>query len=152
MEKYLKSLFYDIRRESGLASVNKLYSAAKHNGKYKITRQQIEDFLRGQDAYTLHKPVRKRYPRNKTLSVGINEIHQLDLADLSNLSKYNNGVRYLLTWIDVFSKYAWVIPLKNKTGKALVKAFKTNIESSGRPPVMIHTDKGTEFTNHACSK
>ena len=94
----------------------------------------------------------KRYQRNKTLSVGINEIHQLDLADLSNLSKYNNGVRYLLTWIDVFSKYAWVIPLKNKTGKALVKAFKTNIESSGRPPVMIHTDKGTEFTNHACSK
>ena len=145
--EYLKTLYYDIGRESGLSSVEKLYRAVKLEGKYKISRNQIKDFLHGQDAYTLHKPARKKYPRNRILAVGPDEIHQLDLVDVSNLSKYNNGYKYLLTWIDLFSKYAWVIPLKNKTGKVLVEAVKKNLKSSRRTPIMIHTDKGSEFTN-----
>ena len=147
MEEYLKSLYYDLGRESGLSGVNRLYRAVKQDAKYEITRKQVQDFLSGQNAYTLHKPARKRYPRNKTLAVGVDEIHQLDLVDVSNVAKYNRGYKYLLTWIDVFSKYAWVIPLKNKSAKTLVKAFKSNVESSGRSPVMIHTDKGGEFIN-----
>ena len=52
--------------------------------------------------------------------MGTDEIH---LVDVSNLAKYNDGNRYLLTCIDVFSKHAWVVPLKNKTGKVLVEAY-----------------------------
>ena len=133
-----------------MSSIDKLYRAAQQEGSRRVTRDEVNEFLKGQDVYTLHKPAPKNCPRNPILAVGINEIH--DLVDVSNLSRYNRGFKFLLTRIDVFSKYARVIPLKSKTGKALVKAFKTNIESSGRPPVMIHTDKGTEFTNHACSK
>ena len=133
-----------------MSSIDKLYRAAQQEGSRKVTRDEVNEFLKGQDAYSLHKPAPKNYPRNPILAVGRDEIY--DLVDVSNLSRYNRGFKFLLTWIDVFSKYALVIPLKSKMGKALVKAFKTNIKSSGRPPVMIHTDKGTEFTNHACSK
>ena len=70
----------------------------------------------------------------------------MDLADMQSHAKENDGYRYLLVCIDVFSKYVWVIPLKNKTGPALVTAFKEILES-GRKPQKIQTDEGTEFFN-----
>ena len=65
---------------------------------------------------------------------------------MQSLKVYNDGHRYLLVCIDVFSKYAWVLPLKTKTGLGLVEAFKM-ILSSGRKPQKILTDRGTEFFN-----
>ena len=70
----------------------------------------------------------------------------MDLADMQSMQKFNDGFCYLLVCIDVFSKYAWVIPLKDKTGPTLVKAFKI-ILASGRKPEKIMTDQGTEFLN-----
>ena len=77
---------------------------------------------------------------------GIDQQWQMDLADMQLLQKYNDGYRYLLVCIDVFSKYVWVVPLKNKTGSMLVEAFKI-IFSSGCKPEKIMTDQGTEFFN-----
>ena len=77
---------------------------------------------------------------------GIDEQWQMDLADMQSLQKYNDGYRYLLVCIDVFSKFTWVIPLKLKTGLALVEAFRL-ILASGRKPERILTDRGTEFFN-----
>ncbi len=65
---------------------------------------------------------------------------------MDSLSKENNGYKYILTVIDVFSKYAWVEPLKTKSGENLVKAFE-KILRKGRKPEKLHSDKGTEFTN-----
>ncbi|CAB4026797.1 uncharacterized transposon-derived [Paramuricea clavata] len=70
----------------------------------------------------------------------------MDLADMQSMQKFNDGYRYLLVCIDVFSKYAWVVTLKNKTGPTLVEAFKV-ILTSGRKPKKIMTDQGTEFLN-----
>ena len=100
-----------------------------------------------QDAYTLHKPSRIHFKRRKTLSRGIDDLWQADLADVSSLSKYNDSYRYLLTCIDVFSKKARVVPLKNKTGVALREAFATMIKDV--KPKLLQTDKGTEFPNWA---
>ena len=75
---------------------------------------------------------------------GIDEQWQMDLADMQSLKQYNDGYRYLLVCIDVFSKYAWIVPIKSKTAPALVEAFKV-ILSSGRKPHKIMTDQGTEF-------
>ena len=105
-------------------------------------------WLSGQDTYTLHKPVRRRFPRRRVVVPGIDHQWQADLVDVSRLSTTNDGYKFLLTCIDVFSKYAWVIPLKNKTGASLIRAFETILQS-GRKPVHLQTDKGTEFTNRA---
>ena len=68
-----------------------------------------------------------------------------------SLSKHNNGYKYILTVIDVLSKFAWVEPMKTKTGESVVEAF-SRIIKKGRTPGMFHTDKGTEFTNKQFQK
>ena len=63
------------------------------------------------------------------------------------MKKGNDGYRFLLTVIDVLSKYAWVVPLKDKTGKRLVDAFDAVFKKDGRVPERLQTDDGKEFLN-----
>ena len=65
---------------------------------------------------------------------------------MQQFSKWNKGHKYLLMVIDVFSKYGWIVPLKNKQGESVAEAFKT-IFNAGRKPEYLWTDKGTEFYN-----
>ena len=95
---------------------------------------------------SLHKPVRYHFKTNRVFAEGMDYQWQADLVDLGSVQKYNDGIRYLLTCIDVFSKYAWAIPLKNKTGTSLVSAFQT-IMSSNQKATLLRTDHGTEFKN-----
>ena len=103
-----------------------------------------------QDAYTLHKPVRKHFKRRITFTTGIDDLWQPDLVDLSSISKYNDGYKFLLTVIDVFSKVAWTVPLKNKSGLTLTEAFSTMFQQ--RRPTNLQTDKGTEFLKSSVQK
>ena len=93
----------------------------------------------------LHKAKRKNYPRRKIIVNHIDEIFAADLVEMQKFAKLNKGYRYLITCIDIFSKFAWVIPLKDKKGitikNALQKIFKQ------RKPILLWTDKGTEFYN-----
>ena len=77
---------------------------------------------------------------------GNNEIWAADLADMRAFAEYNDGNNYLLLVIDTFNKYGWIIPLKDKKGETMVKAFKT-IFKEGRKPKKLWTDKGREFYN-----
>jgi len=98
------------------------------------------------DAYTLHKASRIRFPRRKTYSKGPGDLFQIDLTDMSNISSYNDGYRYLLTCVDVFSKRAWAVPVKTKTGHEVTRAFE-KIIADGVKPVYVQSDKGSEFLN-----
>ena len=102
------------------------------------------------DAYTSHKPVHKKFKRRITFTTGIDDLWQADLVDLSSISKYNEGYKFLLTVIDVFSKVAWAIPLKKKSGQTLTDAFSTLFQQ--RKPAYLQTDKGTEFLNRTVRK
>ena len=70
-----------------------------------------------------------------------------DLADMQLMSKYNKGIRYLLCVIDLFSKYAFVVPLKDKEGTFIVNAFQSILNNSKRKPNKIWVDQGSEFWN-----
>ena len=122
-----------------------VYRAAQKD-RVDINRQRIKEWLIKQPTYTLHKPIRKRFKRNRVVVNEIDQQWQADLVDMTSLADYNSGYKYLLTCIDVLSKYAWAVPLENKTGLALVGAFK-QILKSGRKPHFLQTDKGTEFLN-----
>ena len=121
----------------------------KHHDK-KFARKQIQDWMLKQDAYTLNKPVRKNFKRRITFTKGIDDLWQADLVDLSSISKYNEGYKFLLTVIDLFSKVAWAIPLKNKSGQTLTEAFSTLFQQ--RKPAHLQTDKGTQFLNRSVQK
>ena len=89
-----------------------------------VNRAAVKKFLQTQDTYTLHKPVRRRFQRRRVITGGINQQHQIDLVDVQNFKKENDNISYLLTGIDIFSKYAYVIPLKNKSSETLLEVFK----------------------------
>ena len=146
MDEYLTQVYYNPKRSGGLGGVERLYRDVKKDGKYDISHAQLKKWLMKQDTYTLHKPARRHYKRNRVIVGGIDELWQMDLADMQAIATDNDGYRYLLVCIDVFSKFVWVIPLKTKTGPALVTAFKKILES-GRKPQKIQTDQGTEFFN-----
>jgi len=73
---------------------------------------------------------------------GIDKIWAADLVEKQAFSKSNRGVTYLLTVIDVFSKFGWMLPLKDKTGKSVADAFKEIFKQSKRNPEKLWTDKG----------
>ena len=141
----LKRLYYDTRQPGAYTAPVALHRAAT-TGKIRPGKTAVRKWLNAQDTYTLHKPVRYNFPRRRVMVGGIDHQWQADLVDVARLSKENDGIKFLLTVIDVLSKYAWVVPLRDKTGRSLVEAFES-IFDEGRVPDRLQTDKGTEFLN-----
>ena len=104
-------------------------------------------------AKKLHKPIiRKLKKKQKVYSGFKDNIWGADLADMQLISKLNKGFRFLLCIVDIFSKYAWVVPLKDKKGVSIVDAFQKILDDSNRKPNKIWVDKGSEFYNSSFKK
>ena len=99
-------------------------------------------------ANELHKPIIKNFKKRKVYSSFRDNIWGVDLADMQSLSKFNKGIKYLLCAIDLFSKYSWVIPLKDRKGTSIVNGFQ-KIISKGRKPNKMWVDQGSEFYNQS---
>ena len=100
----------------------------------------------------MHKPIIRNFKRRTVYSGFKDNIWGVDLADMQSLSKYNKGIKYLLCAIDLFSKYAWVVPIKDKKGVSIVDAFQKILKESNRKPNKIWVDKGSEFYNNSFKK
>ena len=85
----------------------------------------------------LHKPIIRKFKKRKVNSFFKDNIWVVDLADMQLISKYNKGIRYLLCAIDLFSKYAFVVLLKDKKGTTIVNAFQSILDNSKRKPKKI---------------
>lgn len=94
----------------------------------------------------LHRPTRRNYQRRRVEVRGIDETWQADLVDMSQYTNYNKGYKFLLTIIDIFSKYAWAVPIKSKSGENVTNAIKS-VFQRGRIPQKLHVDRGKEFYN-----
>ena len=103
-------------------------------------------------ANELHKPIIRKIKKRKVHSSFKNNIWGVDLADIQLISKYNKGIRYLLCAIDLFSKYASVVPLKDKKGTTIVNAFQSILNNSKRKPNKIWVDEGSEFYKNVFKK
>ena len=97
-------------------------------------------------ANELHKPIKRNVPWRRVITTGIDKIWCSDLVEMQQFSKWNKGYRYLLMVLDLFSKYGWIVPLKDKKGETVTQAFKT-IFKEGRKPQYLWTDKGKECYN-----
>ena len=96
-------------------------------------------------ANELHRPIRRRFPKRRVISYGIDNIWAADLVEMGKFSKWNKGIKYLLMVIDVFSKFGWIRPLKDKRGQSVADAFRSIFAK--RKPKMLWSDKGSEFFN-----
>ena len=100
-------------------------------------------------AEELHKPIIIKFNKRKVHSPFIENIWGANLADMQLISKFNKGFRFLLCIIDIYSKYAWVIPLKDKKGITITNVFQKTLDESNRTPNKIWVDKGSEFYNRS---
>jgi hypothetical protein len=139
----MQRLYSDLSSPYGLAS--NLTKFTNHFDKLGYSKKQAKTFLLSQQAYSLHRPVVRKFKRRKYTLKGINDLIQLDLADMTSLSTFNDGVKFLLIFIDTFSKFLKVLPLKNKNAITVARALSTMLREN--PPKNIQTDKGKEFIN-----
>ena len=102
-------------------------------------------------AEELHKPIIRKFKKRTVYSGFKGIIWDAHLADMQLIRKFNKGFR-LLCVIDIFSKYAWVAPLKDKKGISIVNAFQKILKESDRKPNKIWVDKGSEFYNNSFKK
>ena len=95
-----------------------------------LTFHQLKTWLQSKNTYTLNKPVWYNFPRNRVIVTGIDDQWQADLIDISSLACFNSGYKFLLTFIDLFCTFAWVIPLETKSGESLVNGFQSILDLS----------------------
>ena len=148
-DKNLKNRAFDIAKDPkydgyqrGLASMVYEFFDSKVSGSGAKLIPENEQL-----ANELHKPIIRKFEKRKVYSTVKDNIWGIDLADMQLLSKYNKGIRFLLYVIDIFSKYAWVVPLKDRKGISIVKAFQIILKQSNRKANKIWVDKGSEFYN-----
>jgi transposase InsO family protein len=135
----MESVYYETGKPGSFGCVRAL---ARYGG---MPVKKVKGWLETQDTYTLHKPIVKNFPRRKTFAKGINDLFQADLADMRNLASHNDGYSYILTCIDVFSRFGFAVPIRDKRGSSVAIAFEKILAE--RIPNMLQTDRGVEFLN-----
>ena len=143
-QDYLKDIYFSPKHRASFGGSEKLYRAVQEEGRFDLSRGQIQKWLHKQEPYSLQKPLRYTFQRTPIVVAGIDDQWSADLMDMKKFSKDNNGYSYVLVVVDTFSKYMWVRPLKDKQGSSVSKAFE-DIFKSNRKPNRIRTDKGQEF-------
>ena len=147
LNSFRSHVYISLEHAASFTGLDKLYRAVK-NQFPSVTRKDIQKWAENNLSYSLHKPSRRAFKRNKVYAPEIDCLWEADLAFVQDVAKENDGVNYLLVVIDVFLKYVWVRPMKNKTAHSLLEAF-DSILSEGRKPEKLRTDKGTGFLNES---
>jgi hypothetical protein len=114
MDLMLEDLYYNPKKKSAFGGVSRLYEEAKKVNK-KIRKNDVETWLSGQQSYTLFRDrLKNKYPTWKYYVIAIDQQWSIDLADMQSIADKNDGFRFLLCVIDIFSKFAWVKAVKTK--------------------------------------
>ena len=122
MDQELKAIYYDPKNPAGFASIAKLAKASGYS------KTEVKKWLKAQPTYTLHRQARKRYPTRKYIVHDIDEQWQADLADVALIAQQNDGYRFILTVIDIFSRYAWARPSKANVVMRWPMRLKTSLK------------------------
>ena len=110
------------------------------------------DILNKELAKEFHRPISRKSEKRKVNSIFIDNIWGADLANMQLISKFSKGFRSLLCVIDIYNKYAWVVPLKGKTGITITSAFQKALDESNRKPNKTQVDKDSEFYNRSMKR
>lgn len=113
---------------------------------YRELKMQIYSEEKRRLVNELHAPARKNFTRRRVITKGIDDLWQIDLVEMRSFAKMNKNFNYILTVIDVFSKYGWAAPLKTKSGREVAATF-SEILNRGRIPKNLQSDNGKEFYN-----
>ena len=136
----LRKIYTDLKNPASFSSPYRLYAEAKKiNSKIKLW--DVTEWLETQKSYTLHRQIKTKFRRRKVLTRGVKYQYQVDLVDYSKLKRDNSGYTFVLSIIDCFSRLAFAIPIKRKTGKEVAAALRRAFDHMGDPK-KLHTDQG----------
>jgi hypothetical protein len=139
----LEQSYYNPRNPGSFGGFSRLKQSVPS-----ISSKQVKSWLSGQRAYTLFRQrLKTKYPTKSYNVWAIDQQWSIDLADMQALAEFNDSYRYLLCIIDIFSKYAWVVPLKTKNSIDVARAMESIFMMTDRNPLNINSDQGTEFLN-----
>ena len=138
-EALLESVYFNVGHPAGYGSVNSLIKATG------LPRSKVTAWLRKQRTYTTHKPARIHFPTRRYITRGLDHQWQADLVEMRPFARENQGYHYLMTVIDMFSRYAMARPLRTKTAADVIEALKSIFATEKRKPKYLQTDQGMEF-------
>ena len=140
----LKKYYNDPKFEASYTGKERFYKAVKGRHPF-IKRSAVENYLKSDDTYTLHKPVQKPKRYRRVYTKGIGYLYQIDLVDMTAYARSNRGYGWIIMVLDTFSKKLWAFKTKNKKGKTITDALRPLLTRN--KPIKIETDKGKEFKN-----
>ena len=139
-KRLLKGLYTNLSSPAAFGSIKNLQKASG------LSIQKVRKFLRTSKTYTKFKQAVRKFKRRSIHALGVNHIWSVDVAYVDKLHKKNDGVKYLLVAVDVFSRFLRVQPMKDKTAKETLRAFKLMLNYDKlQYPVKVWVDQGTEF-------
>ena len=128
-------------------SQSKTRSRCKTKEDKKRERPSSEENWQEKLADELHKPIKRNFTRRRVIVNHIDEIWCSDLVEMQQFSKWNKGYRYLLMVLDVFSKYGWIVPLKDKKGETVMNVSKQSLKKVGNHNIYGLTKGKSIITN-----
>lgn len=145
IDETLSKIYYNLSSVAPLSGYAHLCKEVKKRG-IQISEKKVKQWLKKQDVYTLHKQRKLRFQRLKYNPLNIDDVWSIDLADMQNIFGFNR-YRYILAIVENFSRYAWCVPIKNKTSEHVINAFESVFRKTTRRPLNILSDRGREFEN-----
>lgn len=146
--KKLEEQYYDPAHPGAFSGSQKFFLGQTSTS---ASRKQVEAFLKSQETHTLHFPARVRFPRNNVVVGGINQLWDTDLLSMQNLADDNDAFNFILTSIDVLSKFAYCEKLKSKSARDVSTGFGEILkraEARSSLPTSIRSDMGSEYNNY----
>ena len=141
LEKY----YFTVSNPAAYSSAEKVHRALEKKYPGKFSRYYIQKWLNGIDSYSVQKQVKRKFRTPQVRVTAIDSQFDADLSYVGNLAKENDNIQYLLFIIDIFSRFLWVKPLKDKTAKSVLNALKEVFKE--RKPVRLRVDKGSKFVS-----
>ena len=143
IEQKLRDIYYD--PGTGFQSAGRLYQKAKDDG-LGVSRRIVKEWLKTQDTYTRHKPIVRKHKFQRTFVKDLADQIQMDLVDMGKYKNQNKGYYWILTAVEILSRYAFTIPVYRKDTKNMTKAVSDLLEEFkerfGKYPNVAQFDEG----------
>ena len=145
VDEYLSEKYNETGTAGAFYGIEKFYRAVKKDGKYKVSRKQIKNFLLANQPYTLHRGVKRKFSTRKVIAPFAGYQVDLDCAYMTEYTEDNEGFGYFLAGIDCFSKLAYTVPLKSLKGSEVSKAVEILLNKFPYKFLKARSDIGSEF-------
>ena len=123
LSDFLASVYFNPEHPASFQNPKRLYKIVKEEGKHNISHGEIKRWIQQKHAYNTNKAVKRHFQRSRVIVEGIDDQWDADLASLIPYGETNDGYKYFFCAIDIFSRYAWVEPIKDKTSTQIIAAF-----------------------------